>query len=155
MTDLNHKWRYALVGSSVSPSVVSVGDGTDDDTADRPEHLQDLSGRGTQAHRDNLTAIRRRVGDEDAPGYAFKELASEEEWERVGKEWNKDGRIHEHEANQSRPTVSNTASEWTCKENANERTKLPGHLKRRLPLGRYDIIAGGFIEYTEAVFEGG
>lgn len=86
MTDLNHRRGYVLVGRSVNSGVVFIGDGADDDTADCPEHLQDLRGRGTQAHWDNLAAICRCVGNEDAPGYALKELAGEEEWKRVGKE---------------------------------------------------------------------
>lgn len=48
---------------------------------------------------DNFVVICRGIGDENVLWYVFKELISEEEWEWVGKEWNKDGCVYEYEVN--------------------------------------------------------
>jgi len=46
--------------------VVTVGDGTDDNATNSPEHLQHLSGRSSESEGYNLTAVGGCVGDEDS-----------------------------------------------------------------------------------------
>jgi hypothetical protein len=65
--------------------LVYVADGTNDDTANRPEHLQHLGSRGSQLYRYDLAAVCRRVGNEDAPWNALENLGREKNWHRFGK----------------------------------------------------------------------
>lgn len=129
-------------------SVVTVGDGTNDDTANRPEHLQHLGSRGSQLYRYDLAAVCRRVGNEDAPWQALEKLGHENNWKRIGKVKREDEDVQEHEAGQGRVTVSDTASEGASEENTDKRTELPGYLKRRLPLGRDDVFVACRVVYT-------
>ena len=134
-------------------SVVTVGNGTNDDTANRPEHLQHLSSRGSQFYRYDLAAVCRRVGNEDAPWQALEKLGHENNWKRIGKVKHEDEDVQEHEAGQGRVTVSDTAGEGACEEDADKRTELPRNLKRRLPLGRDDHFVFCGVVYTVFVHE--
>ncbi len=72
--------EHVLVGAGVIYTVVTVGHGTNDDTANRPEHLQHLGSRGSQLYRYDLAAVCRRVGNEDAPWQALEKLGHENDW---------------------------------------------------------------------------
>jgi len=124
-----------------------VGDGTHDDTANRPEHLQHLGRRGSQLYRYDLAAVCGRVGNEDAPWQALEKLGYENHGKRLGKVKGEDEDIQEHEAGQGRVTVSDPAGEGAREEDADQRTELPRHLKRRLPLG-YDDPFAWAVGYT-------
>lgn len=130
-----------------------VGDGTNDNTANRPEHLQHLGSRGSQRYRYNLAAVCRRVGNEDAPWQALEKLGYENNWKRVGKVKGEDEGVQEHEAGQGRVTVSDTAGERTSEEDTDKRTELPRHLKRRLPLSLDDKFVACGVVYTVFVRE--
>ena len=133
--------------------IVTIGDGTNDDTANRPEHLQHLGSRGSQLYRYDLAAVCRRVGNEDAPWQALEKLGHENNWHRIGKVKREDEDVQEHEAGQGRVTVSDTAGEGASDEDADKRTELPRHLKRRLPLGHDDIFAFCGVVHTVFVRE--
>lgn len=128
-----------------------VGDGTDDDTANCPKHLQHLGSRGSQFYRHDLTTVCRRVGNEDSPWDALEKLGHKHDWKRFGKVKREDEDVQEHEASQGSVTVSDTASEGTSEEDTDKRTELPRHLKRRLPLGLDDPLA--VMQYTEIFLE--
>jgi hypothetical protein len=133
-------------------SVVMEGDATNDDTANRPEHLQHLGSRGSQFYRHDLAAVCRRVGNEDAPWQALENLGRENNWKRIGKVKREDEGVQAHEAGQGRVTVSDTAGEGASEEDADKRTELPRHLKRRLPLGLDDPFARS-VRYTVFLLE--
>ncbi len=116
-----------------------VGNSTNDDAADRPEHLQHLGGRGSQLDGYDLTAVCRRVGNEDTPWQALEKLRHENNGKRVGEVEREDEDVQEHEAGQGRPAVSDAAGERAGEEDADKRAELPRYLKRRLPLGLDDL----------------
>ena len=130
-----------------------VSDATNNYTTNRPEHLQHLSRRGSQLYRYDLAAICRRVGNENAPGQALEKLSHEYNWKRSCEVKYKDEDVQEHEAGQGRVTVSDAAGQGASEKDADERTELPRHLKRRLPLGHDDIRVGSGIVYTIFVLE--
>lgn len=59
---------------------------------------------------------------------------------RLGIVKREDEDVQEHEACHGRVTVSDTAREGASDEDADERTELSRHLKRRLPLGHDDPV---------------
>lgn len=132
-----------------------VSDGTNDDTANGPEHLQHLGGRGSQRNWHDLTAVRRRVGNEDAPWQALEKLGHEDDGKRVGKVKGEDEGVQEHEAGQGCVAVSDAAGERTSDEDADQRAELAGHLKRRLPLGLDDEFVACGVVHTIFVRERG
>jgi hypothetical protein len=146
--------KHILVGTCVADTLVMVGDGTNDDTANRPEHLQHLRSRGSQLDWDDLAAVCRRVGNEDAPWQALEKLGHENDGERLGKVKGEDEDVQEHEAGQGRPTVSDPAGEGAREKDADERTELARDLKRGLPLGHDDPGLVCRVVYTVFFSEG-
>lgn len=134
--------EHVPVGLRAIHYMVYVADGTNDDTPNGPKHLQHLGGRGSQLDGYDLATICRRVGNEDTPWNALENLGDEKDFHGLGKVEDKDEGVKEHEADQGRVTVSDAAGEGTSDEDADESTELPRHLKRRLPLGDDDILAG-------------
>lgn len=146
--------RHILVGAWVKPGVVDVGDGTDDDTANGPEHLQHLSGRGSQLDGYDLAAVCRRVGNEDTPWQTLEKLGHENKRKRIGEVKDEDEAIQGHETDQSRPTVSDPAGERSREEDANQGSELARHLKGLLPLGGDDQFSCGRVDDAVFVDEG-
>jgi hypothetical protein len=76
-----------LQGKRTSPCplivalVVLVSGGCDDDTTNRPTHLQCSCTGTTKDKRNNLTGVGRRVCDEQSPWYTFKRLSDDEDLE--------------------------------------------------------------------------
>ena len=101
--------KHLLIGDWVLVVAVMVGYCTDDNATNGPEHLQHLGSRGTKLNRHDLTTVRWRVGNEDAPRYTLEKLRHENNWERLGEVKGEDEDIQEHEAGQGRVTVSNAA----------------------------------------------
>lgn len=132
--------RHEPEGVLVKPGVVTVGDGTDNDGSKSPEHLQHLRSRGSQPHGHDLTAVRRRVGDEDAPRQALEKLGHQVDGERVAKVEDEDECVQEHETGDGGPAVSDIAGERTSKADADQGTEWPGDLERRLPVAFNDIL---------------
>jgi len=113
--------EHVLVGAGALDTVVTVGDGTNDDTANRPEHLQHLCSGCSQLYRYDLAAVCWSVGNEDAPWQALKKLGHKNDWKRRGEVKCEDEDVQEHESGQSRPTVSDTAGEGASKKDADQR----------------------------------
>lgn len=114
--------------------VVTVGDGTDDNATNSPEHLQHLSGRSSESEGYNLTAVGGCVGDEDSPWDTLKDLRGEHDGKRVGEVEDEDEGVQEHETGQSSVAVTDAAGKRTSDEDTNESTELSRNLERRLPL---------------------
>src|SRR6201996_9629932 len=53
--------------------LVVIGNATNNDRTNSPEHLQHLSGRSSQSQWHNLSTVGGSVGDENAPGDAFEQ----------------------------------------------------------------------------------
>lgn len=119
-------------------SVVMVGDATDDDGSDGPEHLKHLSSGSSQLHGHNLGTVCGGVGDEDSPRNTLEDLRHQHHRERVGEVEDKDEGVQGHEAGDGRPAVSDFAGEGTSEEDAEQRTDGTDSLERRLPLGLDD-----------------
>jgi len=137
----------------VKTGVIMVGDGTNDNTANGPEHLQHLGSRGSQLDGYDLAAVCRCVGDEDTPWQALEQLGHEDKGKRVGKVKDEDEEVQKHQAGQGCPTVSNSVGKGACDTDANQRTELPRYLKRRLPFGLDDKFAGGGVPYSVFICE--
>jgi hypothetical protein len=136
-------------------SVVMEGDGTNDDTANCPEHLQHLRSWGSQFDGYDFTAVCGGVCNEDAPWYALEKLGHENKGKRLCKVKDEDKGIQEHETNQGGVTVSDAACEGTSEEDADKGTELARHLKGRLPLGDNYKLSGVSVEHTIFLLEGG
>lgn len=150
---MRHRTSHVPEGGRVKPRVITVCDCSNDDTANRPKHLQHLRSRGAQPQRDNLAAVCRRIGNEDTPWQTLQKLSYEDNWERIAKVEYEDEGIQEHEASQGRITVSNAAGEGTSEEDANQRTELARHLQRGLPFSLNDHLVGFAIVYAVPIRE--
>lgn len=114
--------------------VVTVGDGTNDDATDSPEHLQHLSGRGSESERYNLAAVGGCICDEDSPWNTLKDLSGEHDGKRVGEVEDEDEGVQEHKSSQRSVAVTDAAGKRTSDKDTNESTKLSRNLECRLPL---------------------
>ena len=103
--------EHVLIGHWVLVGTVMEGDGANDNTTNCPEHLQHLGSSGSQLDWYDLTAVCRRVGNEDTPWYALEKLGYENNWKRLGEVKREDEDVQEHEAGQGCVAVSNTARE--------------------------------------------
>lgn len=121
------------VGGLCWNCVVAVGDATNDDATDSPEHLEHLGGRGSELDGDDLRAVRRGIGDEDTPWQTLEKLGDKHERKGVGKVEDEDETVQAHETDDGGPAVSDAAGERTSKEDSNEGAELSSHLKCRLP----------------------
>lgn len=139
------------VGGWVVNVAVHIGDSAHDDTADGPEHLQHLRAGGSQLDRHDLTAVCRRVRDENAPWHTLQQLGHKHDRERLGKVEREDEGVQEHETGDCRPSVSDAAGQGTSNKNPDKRTELPGDLKCRLPFGLDDVFVA--VRYTVFLFE--
>ena len=70
-------WKYIPVGILVVAAVVVVGNATNNDTANSPEHLQHLGSRSTQSQRHDFRAIGGGIRNEDTPWHALENLGCE------------------------------------------------------------------------------
>jgi hypothetical protein len=71
-------------GPLIGPLVEAIGSAGDDDAADRPGHLQRRCTSATEDERDDFGCVRRRVGNEQAPGNALESLTDDEKGEGFG-----------------------------------------------------------------------
>lgn len=117
-----------------------IGDTSDDDGTNSPEHLQHLSSRSSQLNWRNLTAVRGRVGDEDAPWDTLEELGDEHDGKRVGEVEDEDEGVQHHECGNSRPAISNAAGKGTSQADTDDCTYWSTHLESRLPAGYDDLL---------------
>ena len=125
--------------------VVNVGNGTNDDTANCPEHLKHLGSVGSQLNRHDLTAVCRSVCNEDTPWQTLEKLGYKDNRHRFGEIECENEDVQEHEAAYGCPTISDPAGKWTGKEHTNQGSELPGHLESRLPLCNDDEAAVGLL----------
>ena len=112
---------------------VAVGDTTYNNGSDSPEHLQHLGGRSSQLDWGNLTAVGRRVRDEDTPRNALEKLRNKQNRERVAKVKHEDERVQQHETEDSRPAVTNSAGDRTSQHDTTNGTNWPTRLESGLP----------------------
>lgn len=130
-----------------------ISDTTHNDGSKGPEHLQHLRSRSSQPERHNLATVRRCICDEDAPGYAFKELGRQHDSQRVGKVEDEDETVQGHETRDGCPPVSNLAGEGAGEEDTHEGPNWPSHLQRRLPRGRDEFLATDGVFHAVCIFE--
>lgn len=135
--------------------VVDVGHSTHDDGSDGPEHLEHLGRRRTQRDGDDLTAVGRRIGDENTPRDTLEQLGSQHDSERVAEVEDENGAVQGHEGRDGGPTISDPARERASEEDTDKRTKRPAHLEGRLPLGLDDHFTVLSVGDTVSVGEGG
>src|SRR5690242_3711751 len=112
---------------------VAVGDTTYNNGSDSPEHLQHLGGRSSQLDWGNLTAVGRCVRDEYTPRNALEKLRNEQNWEGVAKVKHEDERVQQHETEDSRPAVADSAGDRTSQHDTTNSTNWPTRLESRLP----------------------
>lgn len=124
---------YKPVRGGVMLALVYVADATHNDLTNSPEHLQHLGSRGSQTDRHDLTAVCRRVGDEDAPWDSLQKLGHEHDGQRLGKVEDNDESVQDHEGRNGGPAVSDTTGERTGETDSNNGTKRTSHLEGRLP----------------------
>lgn len=112
------------IGVLVQHAVVVVGNATNDDTTDRPEHLQHLGSWGSQPQRHDLGAVGRCICNEDTPWHTLKNLGREHDWERFGKVEDEDEGVQSHQACQGCITVTDATGKRSSKKDTDKCAQL-------------------------------
>ncbi|KAG9665291.1 putative sugar transporter, partial [Aureobasidium melanogenum] len=142
------------VGPGLADWVVYVSDGTNDDTANSPEHLQHLGCGSSESERNNLRAVGRGVGDENAPWDTLKDLSCENDGHGVCEVEDEDEGVEEHETGQGCIAVTNTRGQRTGDEDTNESAELTRNLESGLPLCCNDHFVGVVVRrHSESFLE--
>ena len=110
-----------------------VGDTSDDDRTNTPEHLQHLRSWCSQPQWYNLRAVGWCVRNEDAPWNTLQDLGSKEHALAVAEVEDEDESVQCHETADGRPSVADPAGDWTRKETTDECTNRTRALESRLP----------------------
>ena len=137
--------------------VVGVRNTCDKDTTDRPRHLKRSCASTAKSERDHFTGVGGSVGDEKAPRYSLESLTDDEDLKRVGlrtysqtrciypthfptyEEGDEDRSVHEDQAKNGRPAVSEDVCDRTGHEDTDKCTALTGLEEGRLPFCLYGV----------------
>lgn len=117
-----------------------VGNTTDNDRANSPEHLQHLGSRSSQSHGHNLGAVGGCVGDKDTPRDTLQDLRSEEHAVAVTKVEDENEAVQGHQAADGRPSIPDPTGNGTRDEDTDEGTDGTTALECRLPRSLDDIF---------------
>lgn len=139
---------YVPVRNIIGVLVVVESDTLNNDSSNSPEHLQHLGSWGSERNWHDLTAVCRRVGDEDSPWDTLEDLGGQHHWQRVGEVEHKDEAVEQHEVGDECPSVSNPAGQRTSKNDSNDGTNRTTHLERRLPRGLNNVLLLFFVPDT-------
>lgn len=140
------------VGQRIVTALVRIGHSADNDTANSPEHLQHLRAWRTKLDRDDLTAVRRCVCDEDTPWDTLENLRCKDDTERVGEVKDEDEGVQEHETEDGGPSVSDSARDRSSDEDSDEGTQLSRAGQRRCPFWR-DVVSSVWQQGTVVPLE--
>lgn len=120
-----------------------VGDTTNDDSTNRPKHLQHLRCWRSEPHRHDFRAVSRRIRNEDTPRNTLQNLRRQKHALRVAEVEDEDESVQGHQAADGSPSVSDCGCDGAGEEAADEGTNRTGALEGRLPGGDDDVFTWG------------
>ena len=148
--------------------VVAVGGGGDNDSSDRPTHLQSSRTGTSKGERNNLGSVGGGVRNEQTPRDTFQRLSDRKDGEVIGlsgcgqaissimgpgysscthKERNENRGVHQNEAQDGGPAVAETVGDGSGQEDTDKSTTLTSLEEGTLPSRWDDPIYAN--RYTE------